>query len=357
MKREAFNLAYRQLAEKLDALPNGFPEAADAADLQVLAKLFSVEEAELAVNLSVEMETAAQVALRLGREMRNVSELLKQMTRKGLVAFGKTGDGRPGFGLMPFVVGIYEAQVGRLDEEFARLFEAYYQGAFVKSLRIEPQVHRVVPVRQSIRNDLEVRPFESATEILRAASAWGVMDCICRTQQALIGKGCEHPVDVCMVLSAKPSAFDGNATIRALTYDEALHTLRRAAEAGLVHCVSNQQEELWYLCNCCTCSCSVLRGMAELGIANVVAHSGFVCAVDAALCLGCGVCLDVCAFNALALTDAGVMEVRDIRCVGCGLCVSVCSQEALNLVRRAGGDEPPKDGRDWGVRRLANRRS
>lgn len=354
--RETFDPAYRRLAACLDALPNGFPPAEDAADLRLLAKLFSVEEAELAANLHAEMETAAQIAQRLGREMRSVAELLKQMARKGLILFGKTADGRPGFGLMPFVVGIYEAQAGRLDEEFAQLFEVYYQQTFVQSLRIQPQVHRVIPVRQSIRNDMEVRPFESATEILRAAAAWGVLDCICRTQRALIGQGCSHPVDVCMVLSSKPGAFDGNATIRALNYDEALQTLRRAADAGLVHCVSNQQEDLWYLCNCCTCSCSVLRGMAELGIANVVAHSAFVCEVDVSLCAGCGACLERCSFGALAL-EGDCVEVRTIRCVGCGLCVTVCPQDALHLVRRADETDPPKDGAAWGSARAAARQS
>jgi electron transport complex protein RnfB len=53
-------------------------------------------------------------------------------------------------------------------------------------------------------------------------------------------------------------------------------TLRRAAEAGLVHSVSNSVEGTYYICNCCTCSCGILRGMAELGIANVVASSAFV---------------------------------------------------------------------------------
>ena len=94
--RETFDPAYRRLAACLDALPNGFPPAEDAADLRLLAKLFSVEEAELAANLHAEMETAAQIAQRLGREMRGVAELLKQMARKGLILFGKTADGQIG---------------------------------------------------------------------------------------------------------------------------------------------------------------------------------------------------------------------------------------------------------------------
>jgi len=129
-------------------------------------------------------------------------------------------------------------------------------------------------------------------------------------------------------------------------------TLHRAAQAGLVHCVSNNQKEMWYICNCCTCSCSVLRGMAEMGIANVVARSAFVNQVDESLCIGCGECLDLCQFNALTLGD--VITVQGIRCVGCGLCVPVCPQEALSLVRRPGEDAPPETEEAWRqVRRSA----
>ena len=36
---------YQRLAERLDALPNGFPPTADGVELRLLAKLFTPEEA------------------------------------------------------------------------------------------------------------------------------------------------------------------------------------------------------------------------------------------------------------------------------------------------------------------------
>ena len=138
---------------------------------------------------------------------------------------------------------------------------------------------------------MAVHPFESAAEIVAEAKAWAVTDCICRKQQALLGQGCDHPLDVCMVFSETPGALDRLEGMRALTQDEAYATLRRVAEAGLVHSVSNNQHGLWYLCNCCTCSCAILRGMAELGMANVIAASAFVCQVDEEKCIVCGECV------------------------------------------------------------------
>ena len=105
-----------------------------------------------------------------------------------------------------------------------------------------------------------------------------------------------------------------------------------AAEAGLVHTVSNDQRGSSYICNCCTCSCGILRGISELGIANAVAHSAFVNTVDEDLCIACEDCLEYCQFDALSMDL--VAQVDQLRCVGCGACVQACPEEALILIRR-----------------------
>jgi len=348
--------AYKKLAERLDALPNGFPPTDDGAELRLLAKLFTPEEADLASQLRLTKETPEQVANRLGQEKVEVRGLLKGMARKGLIAAGRTEAGL-GYGLMPFVVGIYEMQAGSIDEELASLFESYYTQAFVDVLRVKPQVHRVIPVNESIKVDMEVRPYESATSLVDSAQAWGVLDCICRKQKALIGEGCEHPLDVCMTLSNVPNAFDHDTTIRALTREEAQATLQRAADAGLVHSVSNNQQGLHYICNCCTCSCGILRGMAEVGIANVVAHSSYINKVDDLLCNGCETCLDYCQFDALTMGNDMIVQVNSVRCVGCGVCVPQCPNDALGMILRPEEDLllPPVTIKEWGASRAADR--
>lgn len=346
---------YKLLAERLNALPNGFPPAADGAELKLLAKLFSPEEAELAAQLGVSLETAEQIATRTGRAPSGLRDRLKGMSRRGLIEAGKT-EGGLGFQLMPFVVGIYEMQAGRMDAELARLFEAYFKGGFGEALAVKPQVHRVIPVNETIRNPMEVRPFESAAEIVNAMQSWGVQECICRKQKALIGEACGHPLDNCMVFHPLPNAFDGHPVIRALTRDEAMSTLRRAAEAGLVHSVSNSAEGVYYICNCCTCSCGILRGMAELGIANVVASSAFVNTVDETLCNGCENCIETCQFDALSM-DGPLVKVESIRCTGCGVCVIQCPTGALGLVRRPEAEVKPvpQTPAEWAAQRCAER--
>ena len=349
--------AYKKLAERLDQLPNGFPPTEDGAELRLLAKIFTPEEAELASQLRLTREVPQQIAERLGRDKAEVRKMLKGMVRKGLITAGRTEAGL-GYGLMPFVVGIYEFQAGRIDEEFAALFEDYYQQSFTDVLRVKPQVHRVVPVNESIKVDMEVQPHETAADLVNNAKAWGVLDCICRVQKKLIGDPCEHPLDVCMTLSEVPDVFNNNNSLaRPITREEALETLQRAADAGLVHSVSNNQKGLHYICNCCTCSCGILRGMAEVGIANVVARSPYVNQVDDLLCNGCETCLEYCQFDALAMSDDAIVQVNSVRCVGCGVCVPQCPSEALGMVLRP-EDEivlPPESIKEWGAIRAADR--
>ncbi len=346
---------YRALARRLDETPNGFPATESGVELRLLARLFTPEEAALAVHLRLTPEPAATIAERSGGEAKAVYGLLKGMVRRGLIAAERSRGGLR-FALLPFVVGFYEMQAPHLDAELAALVEAYAHQAFPALLSVRPALHRVIPVEQAVPIDVEILPYERASEILDGAAAWGVVDCICRKQQKLLGKGCNAPLDLCMVLSDTPGAFDQAAGVRALTREGAAETLRRAEEAGLIHSTSNTRGGIGYICNCCTCCCGILRGVAEFGIRQSVAHSGFWATVDEGLCTGCGACAERCRFGALQV-EGGLCRVDRDRCAGCGLCAGACPSSALQLQRRpAERVEPtPPDMPAWRAERARAR--
>lgn len=329
---------YRALAERLNALPNGFPPTSSGVELKLLAKMFAPEEARLAAVMGLEAEPAADIAARAQVDPGVARQTLKQMVKHGLI-YAKRGEGELVYGLLPFVVGSYEAQLPRMDAELAALFEQYFQESGGALLRHTPSVHRVIPVEQAIDAELEVYPYERAVELIERAKAWAVRDCICRTQQKLIGKGCAAPLNNCLSFAPVEGAFDHDPVARAIDKQEALRILREAAEAGLVHTAGNYRYGVHYICNCCTCCCGILRGVAELGMPTAVARADFNAQVDAGLCIGCGNCVTRCRFGALSLADE-VSVVRLDRCVGCGLCVSACPTGALSLRRRQ--DEQPQ---------------
>ncbi|MGD2144678.1 MAG: 4Fe-4S binding protein [Anaerolineae bacterium] len=347
---------YRELAQRLDAIPNGFPPTESGVELKLLAMLYTPEEAALVSKMRLTREPADAIAARAGISADRAYGTLKAMARKGLVRFSR-GKGQLVFGLMPFVVGIYEEQLPRMDVDLATVMEEYLQETRGAGITQDtPAVHRVIPIEESIPFELEIFPYERASDLLENASSWGVRDCICRVQQRLLEKGCDHPVENCLVFAPAEGAFDRSDVDRAITKAEALRILREAEESGLVHSTGNYREPHYYICNCCTCCCGILRGVAEFGVPTAVAKANFRAAVSTPECIGCGDCLDRCQFGALALLD-DVCRVDLSRCVGCGVCAIACPTEALTLERRPEGEvpPPPADIKEWGQQRAEER--
>jgi NAD-dependent dihydropyrimidine dehydrogenase PreA subunit len=331
---------YQKLAECLDRIPNGFPKTESGIELKLLAKLFTPEEAALASSLSLELRSVKDIAAMNGMGEMEVKSILIRMVKKGLIDMKRReGEGFT-FCLIPFVVGFYERQNAKIDKEFAELFEAYYKEGFHKTMLVNPSVHRVIPVEKTIPVSTNVMPYEKASTYLDEAQSWGVLNCICRVQQRLIGKGCDHALENCLVFSTRPGAFDRTDDIRAITKADALEILAEADREGLIHATANSQTEVNYICNCCTCSCGVLRGMVEYGNADIIARSDFYAVVDKDLCSACEDCLGRCQFQALKMAD-DICAVNTSLCIGCGLCVTVCPTQALSLVLKEKADITP----------------
>lgn len=345
---------YQQLARQLDKLPNGFPETKSGVELKLLAKIFEPQEAAAAAVMRLNCETAGVIAERIQQEVQPTYETLKNMTRKGLIRIQRK-EGELRFGLMPFVVGFYEEQLPRLDEEMAALFEQYFLET--RGFQQEkPPVHRVIPVEESIPWELEIFPSQRASELIEGAKSWGVRKCICRVQQQLIGQACEHPIENCLVFAPVEGAFDHSDVTRAVSLEEALRILHEAKASGLVHTTGNYAGPHHYICNCCTCSCGILRGVTEFDLPTAIARSRFSAKVDQERCLACEDCLTACQFGALSFPADGCL-VDETKCVGCGLCAAVCPAEAMCLEARPASEfEPiPETIKDWNQRRAEER--
>jgi electron transport complex protein RnfB len=346
---------YKKLAQRLNAIPNGFPETESGIELKLLAKIFTPEEAALASEMRLTRESAEQISRRTGRDPSKATRILEEMVQKGLIRAKGEGEQRK-FGLMPFIVGVYEEQLGRMDAELARLFEEYYQAFAGGALSHLPSIHKVIPVEKSIPVEVQVFPYEQASALLNNAKSFGLQKCICRVQKALVGEPCKYPVEVCMIFAPTEGAFEDNPDVRAITKEEALQILRETEEAGLIHSSSNVREGHYYICNCCTCCCGIMRGVSQLGIENSVARSDFYAAVDSEVCTGCETCVERCQFSAPSIADH-ISHVDQKRCVGCGQCVMTCPSGAMTLVRKPEDQisVPPRNMKEWATERAENR--
>jgi len=339
---------YRQLAATLDAIPNGFPATESGVELHLLARIFAPEEAALAAQMRLKFEPAGEIAARTGVEPARARQTLRGMARNGLIRV-RRGSGEFLYALMPFVVGIYEEQLPRLDAELAALVEQYFRETKgLTILETPPPIHRVVPVEEAVPHSLEAFPYERAVAMVESAKSWGVRECICRVQKRLIGQKCDHILEACLMLAPIEGVFQGGGVTRPISREEALTILRQTEEDGLVHTTGNYRDGIHYICNCCTCCCAVLQGMVEFEVPNAVASSGFRSVVQVESCVGCGDCVERCPFGALSVPD-DVCVVDAARCVGCGLCVPVCPADALFLERLPETDAPllPDDFAEW----------
>jgi len=59
-------------------------------------------------------------------------------------------------------------------------------------------------------------------------------------------------------------------------------------------------------------------------------HSPMVAKVNINLCTGCGMCVDVCPYEALSLKE-GKAEVNEVLCEGCGTCSATCLRAAIEV--------------------------
>jgi ferredoxin len=347
---------YKKLAKRFDAIPNGFPETDSGVELKLLAKIFTPEEAALASEMRLIPENTEQIAQRTNQDLTKTSKLLQQMVMKGQILGIKHGD-QYIFSLTQFAMGgVYDFQLGRLDEEFAELFEEYYPIFAKRLLGPSPSIFKVIPVEESIPYEVYVHPYEQASAYLNKAKSFGVRNCICKTQKKLVGKPCKYPEEVCLVFAPVEGAFDYDPSTRAIIKEKAIKILRESEKAGLIHSSTNIQEGHFYLCNCCTCCCAIMRGISQLGLENSMAKSDFSVKVDPEACTGCATCMERCQFGALSLVD-NISYVNQKRCVGCGQCTMSCPSKAITLVRKPEDQitSTPKNMSEWMMKRAKSR--
>ncbi len=340
---------YSKLARVLDELPNGFPATESGVEIKILKKIFTPEQAELYCDLTLKFETAEQIADRTGRPLEGLGRKLMSMALGGQLMTVKPGPARL-FRMLPWVFGIYEYQLSRMDKELAELTEEYWNCFGKEFFSKEPQMMRTLPVEVTIPFSQEALSYERVSSIIKNGRSFLINECICKKERALIGKPCDRPLEVCLSIAPNPGFFDKSPIGRVVTEKEAFELLDKTEEAGLVHLISNVKSGHYYICNCCKCCCGVLKAINEIGIpAAQVINSSHYAQINAEECSSCGICADErCQVGAIEETEETYKVVPE-KCIGCGLCIKTCPVEAISLVRREQDkiSAPPDTEYDW----------
>lgn len=348
---------YRKLAKKLDEMPNGFPATDSGVEVEILKKIFTPEDAELALKIKPVPETAEAIAQRLQKPVSEMRSILDEMARKGQIGCLKLF-GQQVYMFFPFVIGIYEFQLNRMDKEFTDLMEKYGPTLFGTVGGYKPSLTRVIPVNATIDNRLQIHLYEDLHRMIDQAKSFRVRDCICRKEQAIQGHACKHTLENCLSISQEEGAFDYFSLAgRIISKEEAFKVLSESEKEGLVHCAWNVQQGHAFVCNCCPCSCGILRAVKEFKTPYMLAKSNFMAQIDQVTCSSCGICKEErCPMEAIVETN-GAYKVLDERCIGCGVCSVTCPTDSITMKARAEleREEPPANLIDWMLKRATSR--
>ncbi|MBN2225310.1 MAG: 4Fe-4S binding protein [Deltaproteobacteria bacterium] len=311
----------------------GFPTS------ETMGAIFSILFAdEAALALAAAMPgTAAELAQKTGIAQARVEAILTDLTHKGVVNHViRKGSYR----LFPAMIELRDATVtvNEHPRELIGLWETLVRkempaliGAF-KDLKVPPML-RAVPIEETVQPRGAVMDVDSARRLFVEAALITAAPCPCRAQAKAVGRSPDCPApesSVCMQTNGFAEAMIDRGIGERLTNAEALKRIGDAEDAGLVHLVRNNIKEDMFMCNCCSCCCTGLFMINELGYRDAYARSRFVVKYDEESCTGCGLCEDRCQLHAITMEERAVVDTD--KCFGCGNCALVCPSGALSLV-------------------------
>jgi Na+-translocating ferredoxin:NAD+ oxidoreductase subunit B len=355
---------YERLADAMDALPAGFTRTPSRLEIKLLKLVFTPEEALIASTLSRKLETAAEIAERLGLPEDEVTVLLEGMIPRRMVRMdtlaletGVKGLGRieakPGeepeaetvkkYRLNPFLVGWYESYLQEskpTNREFAQIYEQYViEGGGEKILSPRPGPQGVIPLRGSLKPEwLKREPHNDIDAHFQRHDRFLVLDCVCKKEKAAAhGHSCEMPNKRCGFVGMPPvvplseNVLSREEAIKLWNELDAMGTMVIQGFYGFT--MGAEAPQFVGGCHCCGCCCSIMNAARLAGLKETVQRSNYRAVKDNEKCKSCGECVLRCQVFAHRINETpGGKPVYDReKCLGCGACGLGCPTGALCL--------------------------
>jgi NAD-dependent dihydropyrimidine dehydrogenase PreA subunit len=295
----------------------------------------------------------------------HLKEILESLTNRGLLfSYKNENTGEIYYALQQSTFGFpqvffWKGEDTPYSRKMAKQVLKYFNTEVTKeTYSTEPIPFRFVPVDETIEPGTQaIFPYQVMKEIIKNANVIAVAHCICRQSMKLIGRECEHPLEVCMKFNDLARFIIDKGFARELNVEEALKISRKASEAGLVHFTDNAIDNVQQNCNCCGCSCWNLGRIRRRMIPrDEIIATYFIRQTLSDNCVGCGNCIEICPTHAVKLEN-NITMIATNWCIGCGLCVLKCPNDAIQIVLRDDlkGKIPEKDFQSLHQKILANR--
>ncbi len=349
---------YQRLRTWLFGLP-------DSEVLMPMLELrFSPGEAEFLSGFPFVPSTMDQLTKRLGLPEESLKATMKPLMEKGLIcAFeGKNGT-RYAFTDHMFFLYRMPGWKGEDDEwnrKISSLANRYYVDHFGADFMGHPSRGlRAIPIARTIKDTRRILPYEEVLTYVEQEAYHSVTHCACRHRHNIdpAFETCLHDTENCLHFGKLGYYSVQQGMGRKITREETLDILKKAADAGLVHGISNSKTGMDTICNCCACCCLFLEPVKMPALVRGKhQRSNYVVKHDAQTCKACGLCEKRCPVNAITLKDkepapkpeeGRKLKPKDLKevvydpveCIGCGVCAHKCPTQSLSLVRRSDSEE------------------
>jgi NAD-dependent dihydropyrimidine dehydrogenase PreA subunit len=330
--------------------------------MPILELRFTHEEAGFLSGFPYMPHTLDQLAQRLKESQEKLLQIMEPIIRKGAICEieGKSGAryslSDPIFFLyrMPGWKGVDDAWnrqiVPMLNKYYVHHLGEDVRGRLTKGLR-------AIPVNATVADTRQILPYEDVLEYVEKESYHAVSACACRHRHNLDPdrSECRHETETCLHFGKLAQYTVKYGMGRQIVREETLEILKRSADAGLVHGISNTKTGVDTICNCCSCCCLMLEPL-RLQLPRGHQRSNYVVSRDTGKCQVCGLCAKRCPVKAIELIDKsesspptqptagkpknGKKIVYDGNsCIGCGVCAHKCPTQSLSLVRRSESEE------------------
>ncbi len=343
--------SFYDLQKRLEKVPQGAPES--EALFKILETLFTEEEADLVSKLPIRPITVKKAAKIWGKSVSGARKILNRLADKGLmmdIRFKNTQT----YILAPTMAGFFEFSLMRTDGKFNRkvLSELYYQyinkdERFLHEIfGLNPAIARPLIHEDTIqpKDQSFVLDYERATHAVKTASCVTVGTCYCRHKMEHKGKACDNPQEVCLSLNGVAKSLLRHGIAKEISKKEALEILDDCMKRGLVQIGDNVQENVGWICNCCSCCCEALLAYKRLGYVRLSTNFYADPGED---CTGCNICVKRCPVDAIKMKkdrDGRLKAEVDMkRCIGCGVCSRFCPVKTMTMEKRDERAFVPKD--------------
>lgn len=356
--------------------------------LPYVAARYTPDEARLLTGMPYVPQTLAELSELTGISVDELRPKLDALAAKGLV-YKQIKENHERYFLND-IFFIYRSfgwpgRTAEYDKTTGPLQHKYLTGGLMSPwMGVKEKGLRVLPIEVTIDNPTGILPYEEVRKILDKVDYFTVSNCPCRHANNLDpdSPDCEYPTEVCLHFDKLGRYIVENGMGREITRQETEEILKRCADLGLIHGISNQQENPDTICNCCRDCCIWFLALNRYGHDGSLTPSNFRIMTSPSTCVGCGLCITRCPMEALHLADAPqaegsktavagkdgrhreltnktgrIAELNPSRCIGCGVCAYKCPTQSLKLLRNPVEHRPPQTGRDWGMKFMGDIKS